>query len=470
MHDHENQHVFDREYGLAELIETESLDALFGIAQETVAVDLHVFTRNGDLFYSSGSIDPEEKELCMEHFIRVTPDQPFELTSLNRSIVVLAVVHELETAGFLVVLCNRDADASVRQIAMIGSLLSNMLSRQMKERYKYLMTADLHGQVVEESYADLRHKTVKLEESEKKYRRLAESLEKEVKKQTAEIKHTQARLFQQEKLAAVGKLAAGIAHEINNPIGFVKSNLGTLHEYVSDIKTFIQAAVDLETCCNKHEAQLTALPELTNALNNLSGIGERIGLDAIMDDFSGIIAESKEGTNRVSKIVSDLKTFSSIDNPGRTFTDINSCIDNTVGIMTGALQTRAEIVKDLGDIPNIPCHRDQINQVLLNVLYNASDAAGDGGKIVIKTRTGKSPAPSVEISISDTGPGIPQEHINRIFEPFFTTREIGKGMGLGLSVARDLVRNHGGDIRADSHPGKGCNVIITLYGNSPDKG
>jgi len=162
-----------------------------------------------------------------------------------------------------------------------------------------------------------------------------------------------------------------------------------------------------------------------------------------------------------------LRTF---DNPGKTFTDINVCIENTVNIMTSALQVKADIVKDLGEIPQVHCHRDKINQVFLNILYNASDAAGSSGKIYIKTRVGKDDRKFVEISISDTGPGILPEHVNRVFEPFFTTREIGAGMGLGLSVAHDIIENHGGEIRVDSRPGKGCRFTITLYVDSPDKG
>lgn len=270
----------------------------------------------------------------------------------------------------------------------------------------------------------------------------------ELEKAYVDLKATQARVVQQEKMASIGQLAAGVAHEINNPMGFISSNLGTLGKYVARFNDFIQAQSDLiETLADKDAA--AALRDKRKALK----------LDYILEDGSELIKESLEGAERVRTIVKNLKSFSRVDEAECKDADINECIVSTINIVWNELKYKASLIKELGDIPLTKCYPQQLNQVFMNLLVNASHAIEKQGEITVRTWHDNA---SIYASVSDTGCGMTSAVVNRIFEPFFTTKEVGKGTGLGLSITYDIIKNHNGDINVESEPGKGTTFIVTL--------
>ena len=278
----------------------------------------------------------------------------------------------------------------------------------------------------------------------------------ELKNALEELKEAQSRLIQSEKLASIGQLAAGVAHEINNPVGFVKFNLHTIDEYRTDLIRFVK---DCQSFHGRLKQAGDPRKVLDDGLPRLSALGEQIDIDYILDDFSGVVSESAEGLDRVTKIVSDLKNFAYMGRDAEQWTDLNAGIESTLNIVWNQLKYKAEVVKDLEDLPAIRCYPQRINQVFMNLLVNAGQAMEEKGCITIKTRAEND---SVAVTISDTGHGIAPENLNKIFDPFFTTKEVGQGTGLGLNVVYNIVQNHNGRIDVDSTPGKGTTFTVRL--------
>ncbi|MCL4457054.1 MAG: response regulator [Nitrospirae bacterium] len=283
---------------------------------------------------------------------------------------------------------------------------------------------------------------------------MLENKNKEIEKAYTDLKAAQSQILQQEKMASIGQLAAGIAHEINNPVGFVMSNLNTLQKYTDRINEFVRI-------------QSASLEDATKEL----GIeGEKFTgkiaehkksqkLDYVLGDSATLIKESLEGMERVKKIVQDLKSFSRVDEAERKTANINEGIESTVNIVWNELKYKATVKKEYGDIPPTKCNAGQLNQVFMNILVNAAHAIEKQGEITIKTRHEDN---NIFVSISDTGHGIPADKIHRIFEPFFTTKEVGKGTGLGLSIAYDIVKKHNGDIMVESEVGRGTTFTVKI--------
>jgi len=262
-----------------------------------------------------------------------------------------------------------------------------------------------------------------------------------------DLKEAQSRLLQNEKMASIGQLAAGVAHEINNPNGFILSNLNALRKYVERIREFIAFQEDVLTAVD--EAVTTQIQQKKRSLK----------IDFTLEDMGNLIQESREGAERIKTIVKDLKDFSHLNQAELVQADINACIENTLTIISNELMLKTELKKELGDLPTITCNPGQINQVLSNLLLNAAQAVEAGGEITVKTWAEQD---LVCIAISDTGPGIPPEIRERLFEPFFTTREVGKGAGLGLSIAYDIIKKHNGEIIVKSELGKGSCFTVRL--------
>lgn len=257
-----------------------------------------------------------------------------------------------------------------------------------------------------------------------------------------------------------------MAHEINNPVGFITSNLGTLDEYRQDLVEILQAYLGLEELVKK-KPEWTDDEELAGALKKLQGLKDRADLDFILGDFEKVLEESKEGTERVRKIVQDLKDLSHVDQAELKRADINKGLDSTLNIAWNEIKYKAVVTKDYGDIPGVYCYPQQINQVFMNILVNAAQAIEDKGEIKISTRYLNDGDPRVEIRISDTGKGIPPENVCKIFSPFFTTKPVGKGTGLGLSMAYDIIKKHKGEIKVESQIGTGSTFIIELPVSGP---
>lgn len=292
-------------------------------------------------------------------------------------------------------------------------------------------------------------------------RRVAEqSLITERSEQAALIKkleeaHNQ--LLQAEKLASIGQLAAGVAHEINNPIGFVSSNLGTLRGYLLSLFQAIEA----------YEAEAVGLPE--DAQQRLAAMEQRLDLGYLREDGTSLLDESSDGIRRVRQIVQSLKDFSHADEAQWIWADLHKGLDSTLNIVNNEIKYVADVVKEYGVIPEVQCLASQLNQVFLNMLVNASHATGarsanDGGgrRGTITVRTGMLDEQRVFIDIADDGAGMSAETLKRIFDPFFTTKPIGVGTGLGLSLAYGIVGKHQGCIEVRSEVGKGTTFRITL--------
>ena len=269
----------------------------------------------------------------------------------------------------------------------------------------------------------------------------------------SDLQQAQAQLLQSEKMASVGQLAAGIAHEINNPAGFVSSNLKTLEDYINDIKSVL----------NDYKTILLNYSNVSdnNLVNSIRAVKEKedsIDMSFLLNDIDEIISETREGMKRISKIVKDLKEFSHIGSDKPEYADINRGIESTLNIVWNELKYKAEVITVYGDIPRVLCYPQQLNQVFMNLFVNAAQAINEKGAIKIRTFFEDNHA---IVEISDTGKGIAPEHVSRIFEPFFTTKPVGKGTGLGLAVAYAIIRKHGGEIKVESELGKG--TVFRVY-------
>ena len=268
-----------------------------------------------------------------------------------------------------------------------------------------------------------------------------------------------AQLLQSEKMASIGQLAAGVAHEINNPTGFVSSNLKTLVDYTGDIFELINKYKKL-----KNEVE-SAWPNgdmpavLSDQLKVITDHEEEIDLDYLLNDIQDLIGDCREGTDRIKKIVIDLKDFAHPGEDKLHRTDINHGIEQTLNMVNNEIKYVATVNKEFADIPLVECYPRQINQVFMNILVNAAQAIEKKGIINISTKAENN---FVEIKISDTGSGISEKNLSKIFDPFFTTKEVGKGTGLGMNIAYNIIKKHNGSIDIQSTVGKGTTFIIKL--------
>lgn len=276
------------------------------------------------------------------------------------------------------------------------------------------------------------------------------------------LKMTQVTLVQQEKLASIGQLAAGVAHELNNPLGFVQSNFEALEDYIAVFKDYIDLAAKLYDFMDS-----TGNEEIKTIITEMKDLEEQTDMGFMREDLKSIFEESKDGVSRLVKIVNNLRSFSRIDESSQFDSfDLNKGIENTLVISNNSFKYVAEIEKDLGDIPLIECNGGEVNQVILNIIVNAAQAIegmekGKMGRIGIKTCL--EDETTVRCEISDDGPGIPSDVVNKIFDPFFTTKEIGKGTGLGLNIAYNIIVNkHKGDLRVKTSPETGTTFTIIL--------
>ena len=263
-----------------------------------------------------------------------------------------------------------------------------------------------------------------------------------------ELEATQGQLLQSEKMASIGQLAAGVAHEINNPIGYVNSNLGSLEQFLHELFAVLEA----------YETIDDLLPEA--ARSNIRAIKARVDLSYLRQDSIALLGECREGIDRVKKIVQDLRDFSRVDSRDEwRWADLHKGFDSTLNIANNEIKYKSEVIKEYGVLPEIECLPTQLNQVFLNILMNASQAMPEGGKITVRTGT---QADEVWVAISDTGRGMPADELKRIFDPFYTTKPVGKGTGLGLSLSYGIVEKHGGRIEVQSEVGAGTTFRVVL--------
>jgi two-component system NtrC family sensor kinase len=309
---------------------------------------------------------------------------------------------------------------------------------------------DLMSKELTEANAGLRDQL-----SERQRTELALLKEKEEQRALIrKLEDVHSQLLQSEKMASIGQLAAGVAHEINNPIGFVYSNLGTLEKYVQDAFGMLELYEHAEGSITDSEV-----------LNRLQTAKKKLDLAYLKTDLRALMDESRDGITRVKVIVQNLKDFSHADVSDEwRFADLHKGLDSTLSIVNNEIKYKADVVKKYGDIPSVECLPSQLNQVFMNLLVNAAHAIEAHGTITIRTGMEKD---EVWVDIADTGQGIPPENLQKIFDPFFTTKPIGKGTGLGLSLAYGIVQKHHGRMEVQSEMGKGATFRVWLPVKQP---
>jgi PAS domain S-box-containing protein len=274
----------------------------------------------------------------------------------------------------------------------------------------------------------------------------------EIEKTLRQLTRMQEGLVQSEKMASLGQLTAGIAHEINNPLAFVSSNLNRFHEYFNDVRTLLNGWME-------YGSHLQTNPALQQAITELQEQAQRVDLAFIDHDFEELMKHTREGTSRIKRIVEQLRGFSHANTSDFILANINQAIDETLTLVWNELKYKATVIKEYGELPQAKCNIGELQQVFVNLLVNAAHAIPEMGKIRIQT---SATASDVIVKISDTGSGIPKEHLTKIFDPFFTTKPVGKGTGLGLWIVSTIIQNHHGEIFVESEAGKGSCFTIRI--------
>ncbi len=356
--------------------------------------------------------------------------EKFDINSSSES-PKSAIIDELESIGSI------QAQASSEKLEAACQLLQLVLFCNKR----YLLASSLHMQTQRDDYEELQRRHAALEQSEKNYKSLAESLDIKVKQQVKTIEKAQVKLYESEKLASVGRLAAGVAHEINNPIGFIRSNLSSAESYLNSF------------------AKLNEAFTSGASSSYLQHLWQEENLQYMQEDLNDIINESIEGVDRVADIIKDLKSFSRVNDAAEEVEDINKIIRQTCHVSETQVKDKLQVILDLGEIPAIFCQPAQLGQLFLNLLLNAADAMPEKGKIRFKTCIKQA---HICIEIRDNGRGIKESDLSHIFEPFFTTKEVGKGIGLGLTVCLNIVQAHNGELSIVSKPERGTLVTILL--------
>jgi len=313
----------------------------------------------------------------------------------------------------------------------IGNLARtfNEMARSLEERSQALI--DLNRRLEEK----VLERTAELEKAGR-----------EMEKAYHELKETQFQLIQSEKMASLGQLVAGIAHEIKNPLNFIYGNTDFLRNYVGQLQALVRHLESRGSFSAENQAFI-------------SGFKEEINYDFLVEDLEALIRNFEEGAKRIHSIITDLRTFSRMESDDFREIDIHEPIELALSLLQNEYRDRITIVRNYGDIPKVECHAGRINQVFMNLLLNACQAVSGAGTISITTRLD---GDQLELTVEDDGEGINSEDIDRIFEPFYTTKPVGTGTGLGLSISYAIIQQHNGTIRVESEKGKGTRFIIRM--------
>lgn len=398
---------FDRDITLVELIR--------GISRQKLAKALDQSLQVGWRL-----CDTEDKVLLESATVI---DDPAQCAKLRLRI-------ELEDIGFLLSNAPRDKIETIS--IWMGLVLSSA--------HRYSMAADIHLESVSNSFQDLQREHAALQESERRYRDLSAQLENRVSEQVLLIERSQRQLYQAEKMASVGSLAAGVAHEINNPIGFLRSNLSTAIGSVAKMRTIL----------NAFHAGDTMLAFET---------WDKYDLSFVMEDFDDLLRESVEGADRVARIVANLKDYSNVDHAIEGECDLNESINAVMRIIGDQPHEGVDLRIELQALPQILCDRGRMNQVLLSLVQNAIRALSGKGSVCVSSCV---IGPEIKISVKDNGCGMDAQTLTRIFDPFFTMQDVGKGTGLGLTVSQEIVVSYGGRLEVESEVGVGTIFTISM--------
>ena len=271
-----------------------------------------------------------------------------------------------------------------------------------------------------------------------------------------DLKESQAQLLQSEKMASLGQMVAGVAHELNTPLGYVKNNVQLLRELSEPLFELAAAQARLGQCLNDPDCDEASLSQ---ALQDAEQARQQAAPELLAEDLQQLYGDTLYGLEQIGELVVGLKDFARLDRAMSEEVDLNECIRSALLIARNHIKDKAEVVQQLGELPRIACAPSQINQVLLNLLTNAAQAIDGMGRIQIRSWAD---AQGVHISLQDNGRGMPPEVMAKIFDPFFTTKPVGQGTGLGLSISYKIVQDHGGQIRVASEPGRGTRFLISL--------
>ncbi|MBL8428863.1 MAG: HAMP domain-containing histidine kinase [Dechloromonas sp.] len=395
---------FDREWQLGELLDTSSHEKIGPALSELLGGDFAITDDAGKTFWGQPSPDARREALILE----------------------------LEPIGYLL---SRSAPASALMAAR------NLMLVLLRAQIRFKMASTLHLESVAEDFESLKREHARLSESETRYKTLSTELDARVKKQVGELEERQQMLYEAEKLASVGQLAAGMAHEINNPLGFVRSNLSTFEKYVGKFA------------------------EMKNAQGAAAASWQALDLDFILEDSIDLLHDSAKGMERIARIVADLKAFSNVDRASEEYADLNNCLHEAVSMVQTQLPAGINFRFDLLPLPSIVCLPGHINQLFFNVIRNAILAIKDAGRPGEVKISSEADDEGILVRIHDTGVGMTKEQLEHAFEPFYTTRPVGGGVGLGLATARNVIQAHSGRISLDSQPDVG--TTVTMYFPTP---
>lgn len=279
---------------------------------------------------------------------------------------------------------------------------------------------------------------------------------RELEQANTRIKSSQLALVQSEKMASLGQMVAGIAHEINTPLGYVQNNVAIGQELFQHIRSMIagyEALVD--GLLNEQSTD----EQIAEQMQQVVGFRGDMNAREMLGEMHGLMDDSLYGIAQISELVLNLKNFSRMDAAATEAVSLNSCIESALNIGRNVLKDKVEVVKELGDLPKITCAPSQLNQVFLNLFTNAAQAMEGQGKLYIRTWHADG---AVHISVADNGKGIPEDVLTRIFDPFFTTKPVGEGTGLGLAITHQIIQQHGGVIHVESRVGEGTSFHIKL--------
>ncbi|CAM3210910.1 putative two component sensor [Ectopseudomonas mendocina] len=271
-----------------------------------------------------------------------------------------------------------------------------------------------------------------------------------------DLKESQAQLLQSEKMASLGQMVAGVAHELNTPLGYVKNNVQLLRELSEPLFELAAAQARLGQCLNDPDCDEASLSQ---ALQAAEQARQQAAPELLAEDLQQLYGDTLYGLEQIAELVVGLKDFARLDRAMSEEVDLNDCIRSALLIARNHIKDKAEVVQQLGELPRIACAPSQINQVLLNLLTNAAQAIDGMGRIQIRSWAD---AQGIHVSLQDNGRGMPPEVMAKIFDPFFTTKPVGQGTGLGLSISYKIVQDHGGQIRVASEPGRGTRFLISL--------
>ncbi|WP_068826687.1 ATP-binding protein [Pseudomonas sp. BMS12] len=277
-----------------------------------------------------------------------------------------------------------------------------------------------------------------------------------LRKALVDLKESQTQLVQSEKMASLGQMVAGVAHELNTPLGYVKNNVQLLQDLTRPLLELADAQAALGDCLHNPAC---AEEDLAQALQAATRARELAAPELLADDLGQLFGDTQYGLQQIGELVLGLKDFARLDRAMSEEVDLNECIRSSLLIARTSIKDKAEVRLQLDELPRIACAPSQINQVLLNLLTNAAQAMDDYGCIQVKSWSDGS---QVFVSVQDSGRGMPPEVLKRIFDPFFTTKPVGQGTGLGLSISFKIIQDHGGNIRVASEPGRGTRFLVSL--------